>query len=376
MQQQTKVHCDPGKRHDFVLIFDVTDGNPNGDPDAGNLPRTDPETMQGLVTDVALKRKVRNFVSLVADDEEHAERRNALNIYVEHKGAALNAQHRKAYEALDISTTEPGHEKITSQRLIDFFTRVQPEGFVLVEPQEESGDYELLYSGGLPKEELAAVLDGIEEESPDARKFAEKVSKKTKEVKPSRQQVSEASAWMCQNFYDVRMFGAVMSTVPFNAGQVRGPLQLTFARSVHQVIPQDLSITRVAITREEEQDKKETEMGRKTLVSYGLYVGYGFFSPHLADQTGVTEEDLELFWEALVHMWSFDRSASRGMMNPRGLYVFSHEKKLGNAPAHELFDLVQPKGNGTESPRSFDDYELAVREDGVPEGVHLTRILG
>jgi CRISPR-associated protein Csd2 len=180
---------------------------------------------------------------------------------------------------------------------------------------------------------------------------------------------------MCQHFYDVRTFGAVMTTT-VNAGQVRGPLQLTFARSVDSIIPQDLSITRVAITREEEQEKKETEMGRKTLVPYGLYVGYGFFSPHLAEQTGVNAEDLELFWNALVHMWAFDRSASRGRMDIQGLYVFSHDKKLGNAPAQELFDRVRASSNGKESPRSFNDYEVTVDDANLPEGVHLTRLVG
>ncbi len=166
-------------------------------------------------------------------------------------------------------------------------------------------------------------------------------------------------------------------TTGVNAGQVRGPLQLTFARSVDPIIPQDLAITRVAITREEERDKKETEIGRKTLIPYGLYVGYGFFSPHLARQTGVTEADLEMFWDALVHMWDLDRSASRGMMNPRGLYVFTHDNKLGNAPSHELFERVRPSrrdGNGN-SPRKFEDYEVRVDEN-LLDGVTLTRVLG
>ncbi|MEW6635682.1 MAG: type I-C CRISPR-associated protein Cas7/Csd2 [Actinomycetota bacterium] len=372
-QTATKVHCDPTKKHDFVLIFDVTDGNPNGDPDAGNLPRTDPETMQGLVTDVALKRKVRNFVALVADDYE--ERRSALNIYVEHKGAALNAQHRKSYEALGIATSEPGRKEVTDEALIEYFARVQPEGFTLVEPSEEGGSYELVYSGELSKEDLTATLDAIGEENAEAKKFAKQVAAAATERKPSREQIENARDWMCRHFYDIRMFGAVMTT-GVNAGQVRGPLQLTFARSVDPIIPQDLAITRVAITREEEQEKKETEMGRKTLIPYGLYVGHGFFSPHLAKQTGVTAADLELFWDALVYMWDLDRSASRGMMNPRGLYVFTHENKLGNAPSHQLFECISIRrsGNGA-SPRRFEDYEVRVDED-LPGGVTLTRVLG
>ncbi len=374
-EQTTKIHCDPSKKHDFVLVFDVTDGNPNGDPDAGNLPRTDPETMEGLVTDVALKRKVRNFVAFVADDEHYQDHRESLNIYVEHKGTALNAQHRKAYRARQIPTSEPGRQRITDDSLIEFFARVQPEGFTLTEPTEDS-PRELVYSGELSKEDLTSTLDAIGAENPGAKKFAQEVSKKAKEVKPTRQQVEDARSWMCEHFYDIRMFGAVMTT-GVNAGQVRGPLQLTFSRSVSPIIPQDLAITRVAVTREEEQDKKDTEIGRKTLIPYGLYVGRGFFSPHLAKQTGVTAADLELFWDALAYMWDFDRSASRGTMSPRGLYVFTHDKSFGNAPAHELFERVQPSLNGgVASPRRFSDYTVSVEDGDLPEGITLTRVLG
>jgi CRISPR-associated protein Csd2 len=379
MMQQTKVHCEPSKKHDFVLVFDVTDGNPNGDPDAGNLPRTDPETMQGLVTDVALKRKVRNFVALVSEDYE--DRRSALNIYVEHKGVALNTQHRKSYEALGIATSEPGRQEITDEALIEFFARIQPEGFTLKEPTGETPGYELVYSGELSKEDLTSTLDAIGAENAEARKFAQQVSDAATERKPTRGQVDDARDWMCRHFYDIRMFGAVMTT-QINAGQVRGPLQLTFARSVDPIIPQDLAITRVAITREEERDKKETEIGRKTLIPYGLYVGHGFFSPHLAKQTGANEADLELFWDALVYMWDLDRSASRGLMNPRGLYVFTHDNKLGNAPSHQLFDLIRPSRNGNgASPRKFEDYDVECPAEGSLEnhgfpGVTLTRLLG
>jgi len=285
-------HTDPTKRHDFVLIFDVTDGNPNGDPDAGNLPRTDPETMQGIVTDVCLKRKVRDYVTVAAGED----------IYMEHKGVALNAQNRKAFEGIEVE----------------------------------------------PKKATPAERDS-------------------------------ARAWMCENFFDVRMFGAVLSTGQsegLNAGQVRGPVQLTFARSIDPVLPQDISITRVAITRESDREQKETEMGRKTLIPYGLYIGHGFFSPHLAAQTGVTEEDLELFWSALVNAWDFDRSAARGLMATRGLYVFTHEKPLGNAPAHKLFDLVKTERNdGVDAPRAFGDYTVTVNEDGIPDGVELSAVV-
>ena len=289
---------------------------------------------------------------------------------------ALNAQHKKSYEALGIATSEPGHKEIVDEALVEFFVRAQPEGFALKEPTGESDSYELVYSGELSKEDLTSTLDAIGAENPEARKFAKQVADATTERKPTREQVDDARDWMCQHFYDIRMFGAVMTT-GVNAGQVRGPLQLTFARSVDPIIPQDLAITRVAITREEEREKKETEIGRKTLIPYGLYVGYGFFSPHLAKQTGVTEADLEMFWDALVYMWDLDRSASRGMMNPRGLYVFTHDNKLGNAPSQQLFERVslsRRNGNG-ESPRKFEDYEVHVDEQ-LPEGVTLTRVLG
>jgi CRISPR-associated protein Csd2 len=369
------LHTDPERRHDFVLIFDVTDGNPNGDPDAGNLPRTDPETMQGLVTDVSLKRKVRNFVALVADDEG-GERRSALNIYVEHKGAALNAQHRKAYRALGIPTTEPKQEKVPEGEVLEALRgMVLPDGFTLVESTDGSGGYELVYSGELSEEDRKVAVEAIGAGGKKARSFAEKVSKGAKRAVPTRSQVDGSRDWMCRHFYDVRMFGAVMST-EINAGQVRGPLQLTFARSVDPILPQDVAITRVAITREAEREQKETEIGRKTLIPYGLYVGYGFYSPYLAKDTGVTEEDLELFWDALVNMWTFDRSASRGMMAPRGLYVFTHDKKLGNAPAHKLFDLIRPElKEKDKSPRKFLDYEMRVDRENVPEGVTLTALV-
>jgi CRISPR-associated protein Csd2 len=191
---------------------------------------------------------------------------------------------------------------------------------------------------------------------------------------------------MCQNFYDIRIFGAVM-TVGVNAGQVRGPLQITFARSVDPVVPLDLSITRVAVTREEDtkvlvaegtqkgEGGKQTEMGRKTLVPYGLYRAYGFFNPHFADQTGVTQEDLALFWQALQQMWDLDRSASRGMMACRGLYVFTHESGMGNAPAHKLFDLITVERRPeVDAPRAFADYEVLVDEDNLPPGVTLTQL--
>lgn len=299
-----QIYTDVDRRHDFVLLFDVTDGNPNGDPDAGNLPRVDPETMQGLVTDVCLKRKVRDWVDAMHGQEGH------YKIYVQ-SGIALNAQHKRGYEG-------------SNQPLTD---------------------------------------------------------------KPLPEVVDKVRDWMCHNFYDIRMFGAVMAT-KVNAGLVRGPLQLTFARSINEIVPLEVSITRIAVTREEDlrvvaseeeggaTKGKQTEMGRKSIVPYGLYRAHGFFNPHFAKRTGVADADLELFWQALQNMWDFDHSAARGMMSCRGLYVFSHESSLGNAPAHKLFDLItiEPRMYGLAAPRSFSDYEVIVDEAGLPEGVTLTRL--
>jgi CRISPR-associated protein Csd2 len=306
MTLATTVGSDINRRHDFVLLFDVTDGNPNGDPDAGNLPRVDPETMQGLVTDVALKRKVRDFVDVAQGDQ------GRFKIYVQSGGDALNAIHRRAYEALNM---------------------------------------------------------------------------KSSGTKQNKEDVDKARAWMCQNFYDIRMFGAVMTT-GVNCGQVRGPIQLTFARSHDAVVPLDVSITRVAVTKEEDakvivseetgegKSGKQTEMGRKSLVPYGLYRAHGFFNPHFAKQTGATAEDLDLFWTALQMMWDLDRSASRGMMACRGLYIFSHDSSLGNAPAHKLLERVAvEKRVEVAAPRSFRDYTVSVDEAMLPEQVTLTRLV-
>lgn len=281
-------HLDPTRRHDFMLLFDCKDGNPNGDPDAGNLPRMDPETSHGLVTDVALKRKVRDFVDLARGEEER------FKIYVQ-QHAVLNAQHERAYSALGI---------------------------------------------------------------------------KSKGTKQPANDISKTQEWMCHNFYDVRMFGAVMST-GVNCGQVRGPLQLTFARSYDPIMPMDVTITRVAVTKEGED--KQTEMGSKALIPYGLYCTHGFYSPSFAKKSGVTQEDLELFWQALLMMWDHDRSASRGMMACRGIYIFTHENPLGNAPAHTLFERVQTTRQ-TASPRQFSDYCVQVDDASLPDGVSLTRL--
>lgn len=289
-------------RYDFVLLFDVKDGNPNGDPDAGNLPRVDAETGRGLVTDVSLKRKVRNYVGMVKAEQPPFE------IYVKEK-AILNKQHERAYVAEDIPLTgEDGKRK----------------------------------GGG-------------------------------------QENVDKARGWMCRNFYDVRTFGAVMST-SVNCGQVRGPVQLTFARSVEPIVAQEHSITRMAVATEAEAAKQEGDnrtMGRKHTVPYGLYVAHGFVSSHLAAQTGFSDDDLKLLWEALANMFEHDRSAARGEMATRGLYVFKHDSQLGNAHAHSLFSRVQPKlKDGVTVPRDFVDYGVSVNDTEFPAGVTLTKLVG
>jgi len=298
------VHLDPERRHDFVLLFDVHDGNPNGDPDAGNLPRVDPETMQGLVTDVSIKRRVRNWVDATRGQEER------MKIFVQNKGIALNDLQARAYTAIGKPPTS----------------------------------------------------------------------------KPDRETLEAVRAWMCENFYDIRTFGAVMTT-QVNTGQVRGPVQLTFARSIDPVVPLDLSITRVAVTRPEDaqvvegegdrEGGKVTEMGRKAILPYALFRAFGFVNPTFARQTGFDSQDLEVFWEALIRGWELDRSASRGLMACRGLYVFSHDHPLGKAPAHELFERVRiRRREGVQVARSISDYVIEVDDQGLPEGVHLTRLVG
>jgi CRISPR-associated protein Csd2 len=286
-------------RYDFVLLFDVKDGNPNGDPDAGNLPRMDAETGHGLMTDVSLKRKVRNFVGMAKGEQPPFE------IYVKEK-AILNNQNKRAYV-------------------------------------------------GIGREELLAG-DDKKRKGGDA--------------------VDDARQWMCRNFYDVRTFGAVMS-IGINCGQVRGPVQLTFARSIDPIIAQEHSITRMAVATEAEAEKQDGDnrtMGRKHTVPYGLYIAHGFVSSFLAKQTGFSEDDLELLWQALGQMFEHDRSAARGEMTTRGLYVFKHESELGNAPAHSLFERVQAKlKEGIAVPRNFTDYDLAVDEAALPSGVTLIR---
>jgi len=283
-------------RYEFVFLFDVTNGNPNGDPDAGNLPRLDPETNQGLVTDVCLKRKIRNYVNLEKENSP------GYAIYMQEK-AVLNNQHKKAYEALSI---DPVDNK-------------------------------------LPKEESKA---------------------------------RELTQWMCKNFFDVRTFGAVMTT-KVNSGQVRGPVQMAFASSIDPVVPLEVSITRMAVTTEAEAEKQSGDnrtMGRKHIVPYGLYRAHGFISAKLAERTGFSEDDLDLVWRSLINMFEHDRSAARGEMSARKLIVFKHDHPMGNAPAHMLFDAVKVKrvqGEEVTPARSFSNYEVSVDSESVPKGVSI-----
>ncbi|HNR84898.1 type I-C CRISPR-associated protein Cas7/Csd2 [Ottowia sp.] len=287
-------------RYEFVYLFDVTNGNPNGDPDAGNLPRLDPETNCGLVTDVALKRKIRNFVTLDKDGAP------GFAIYMQEK-AVLNNQHKRAYDALEIK------------------------------PEDKK----------LPKDEAKA---------------------------------REITAWMCANFFDVRTFGAVMTT-GINAGQVRGPVQLAFATSVEPVLPLEISITRMAVTTEKEAEAQSGDnrtMGRKHILPYGLYRAHGFVSAKLAERTGFSDDDLQLLWNALINMFEHDRSAARGEMAARKLIVFEHENAMGNAPAHVLFDAVKvQRAEGTEDrpARNFADYRVSVDAEAMPKGVSVRELL-
>lgn len=283
-------------RYEFVFFFDVTNGNPNGDPDAGNMPRLDPETNQGLVTDVCLKRKIRNFVALAKEDQA------GYDIYMQEK-SVLNNQHKKAYEALGI---EPVAKK-------------------------------------LPKEHKEA---------------------------------QELTQWMCKNFFDVRAFGAVMTT-EVNAGQVRGPVQIAFAKTEDPIVPLEISITRMAVTNEKDLEKERT-MGRKHIVPYGLYRVHGYISAKLAEKTGFSEDDLQLLWQSLINAFEHDRSAARGEMCARQLFVFKHDNTMGNAPAHKLFETVSVErvnGDSGSPAQSFADYQIKLDSEKVPSGVSVEALI-
>ena len=296
-------------RYEFVVLFDVENGNPNGDPDAGNMPRIDPESGLGIVTDVCLKRKIRNYVETVKEDEK------GYKIYIK-EDVPLNRSDREACDSLDVKETD---EK--------------------------------------------------------------KVTEALKKLKKSDSKVDEKLRdYMCDNFFDIRTFGAVMTTfvkAALNCGQVRGPVQLGFARSIDPIISQEVTITRVAITTERDAENKSTEMGRKSIVPYGLYRVEGYISANLARKvTGFSEEDLELLWEAIINMFEHDHSAARGKMAVRELIVFKHSKELGDCPAYKLFDAVEVKRKeDVIYPRKYQDYIVKIHEDKIPDSVEMKRMI-
>jgi CRISPR-associated protein Csd2 len=355
------------KRYDFVLVFDVQDGNPNGDPDAGNMPRMDPETMQGLVTDVCLKRKLRNYVQLMKEDSEGYE------IYVKEK-AVLGRAHTEAFRKLGISLGEETRTSISEEDARALQEYDLPEGLTI----EETGDvWELVVAGDADVKAIKAQLKEIKVPTKLASAMAP-AFKATKARKPKAEETERGKQEMCRRFFDIRAFGAVMSlkSAP-NCGQVRGPIQLTFARSVDPIASQEHSITRMAVATEKEAEEQHGDnrtMGRKNTIPYGLYVGHGFVSPKLAQQTGFSDEDLTLLWEALKQMFEHDRSAARGLMALRKLIVFKHASEMGNAPAHALFDLVHVKRKDPEKPaRAFSDYEVSV--GNPPAGVEAMQLV-
>lgn len=296
-------------RYEFVVLFDVENGNPNGDPDAGNMPRIDPESGLGIVTDVCLKRKIRNYVDMVKEGE------NGFKIYIR-EDVPLNRSDREA--CIDQGIQETDEKKVTE---------------ALKKLKKTDSDVDL-----------------------------------------------KIRNYMCDNFYDIRTFGAVMTTfvkAALNCGQVRGPVQMGFARSIDPIISQEVTITRVAITTEKDAEGKNTEMGRKSIVPYGLYRAEGFVSANLARRvTGFSEEDLELLWEAIINMFEHDHSAARGKMAVRELIVFKHSSELGDCPSYRLFDAVEvKKKEGITYPRKYQEYELTIHEEDIPDSVEVKRMI-
>lgn len=296
-------------RYEFVVLFDVENGNPNGDPDAGNMPRIDPESGLGLVTDVCLKRKVRNYIETLKEEED------GYKIYIK-ADVPLNRSDREACKSLGIQET-------------------------------------------------------------DDKKVTESLKKLKKSDADADVKIRD---YMCRNFYDIRAFGAVMTTfvkAALNCGQVRGPVQIGFARSVDPIVSQEVTITRVAITTEKDAESKSTEMGRKSIVPYGLYRAEGYVSANLARKvTGFSEEDLDLLWEAIINMFEHDHSAARGNMAVRELIVFKHGKELGDCPAYKLFDSVEVRRkDDVEYPRSYQDYIVEVHEENIPDSVEMKRMI-
>ena len=358
------------KRYDFVLLFDVQDGNPNGDPDAGNLPRLDAESGHGLVTDVCLKRKVRNYVVFKHDYK------SPHNIYIREK-AVLGRAHFEAFRDLGIDLGEGSRKEIDGRMSEKLQDAGLPDGLAVEEDTEKAF---LTIAATCDKKAVKAWLKDAELGT-EAKKVIADMLKTTRARPATEDESSAGREWLCKNYFDIRTFGAVLSlkTAP-NCGQVRGPVQLTFGRSVTPIVQLEHSITRMAVATEAEAERQGGDnrtMGRKFTVPYGLYVAHGFVSAPLAAQTGFSAADLELFWEALASMFEHDRSAARGLMATRGLYVFEHELKLGNAPAHALFERIRPVLNeGVSAPRSFHDYGVDVNDKDLPPGVTLHRKIG
>jgi CRISPR-associated protein Csd2 len=334
-------------RYEFVLLFDVKNGNPNGDPDGGNMPRIDPETGHGITTDVCLKRKIRNYVDLVKDNISPYE------IHIRER-AFLSEHHKRAHKALDgeklyVQVPFDLHEEFTNYKKF-------PEGIGF----ENEGLY-LTLSTDLKKAQTAV---GKIKDLSDAS------IAKLKELFIDSKEIL-AKKWMCKNFFDIRTFGAVMSTGDKTCGQVRGPVQLSFAKSIDPIVGLDIAMFRTAAVSVDKPDDKGLG-ARKSIIPYGLYRAHGFISAPLAEHTGFSTGDLELFWDALVNMFDQDRSASRGEMACQKLIIFKHEKKFGNASAHKLFDLIKiTRKDQAVPPRQFSDYEVTIAKEGVPNGVTI-----
>jgi len=359
-------------RYDFALIFDVKDGNPNGDPDAGNLPRIDPETGGGLVTDVCLKRKVRNYVALT---EEY---KHPYDIYVKEK-AVLGRAHFKAFNELGISTGEESRKAVPSELAEEIAELSLPDGLEFIEGEPDA-DGEIVVTAVADKKEIESwIKDNKETISKKVASLIRTALKDAKPRKPTGEETEKGREKMCADYYDIRTFGAVMSLKKApNCGQVRGPVQLTFGRSVDPIVTLEHTITVVAVATEEQSEKQSggnRNMGRKNTVPYGLYVSHGFVSAHLAAQTGFTMEDLELLWKALVDMFDHDHSAARGEMNTRKLVIFEHNSALGNAQAHTLFDAISiTRKDMTLPPRAYSDYVVSIDKSRIPDGVTVREL--
>lgn len=294
----TPIHLDTSKRHEFILLYDCEDGNPNGDPDADNMPRTDPETQQGVVTGVCIKRKIRNYIQMWGKSWENSER---YDIYM--KEGVLNHTHLASFEALGIKPVRRGDPR----------------------------------------------------------------------AKDTKERTEQSRQWMCDRFADIRYFGGVMST-EINSGAVHGPFQIEFGRSYEPVFPMVAQLTRCAVTNEKDEEKERT-FGRRPWIPYGLYRSYGTYTAPRAEQVGLTSEDMEHFWEAVINMWDFDRSASRGMMALQKLVIFSHDTAKGSAPAHQLFKRLQVRKHPeVKSPRSFEHYEVHLNQENLPKGITVTEL--